>query len=349
MNSSEEAKKYMLRALALARKGFGRTSPNPMVGAVIVKNGKIIGEGYHKRAGTAHAEINAIADAGEKKCAGAILYVTLEPCSTTGSTPPCTKAIIAAKFTKVVIGCLDANPAHAGAALKILKRAGIETVTGVEEEKCRELNIAFFHWIQTGRPLILLKMAMTLDGKIATSTGQSKWITGTKARKRVQKLRKWSDAIMVGGETLRKDKPSLTVRSDKSPDCELRNWLQPERIIVSKSITIEKAAKLLPAGKAPLIVNADTRGEWMKALKKLGGKNITALLVEGGGELAASMLKAGIINKVEFHIAPKILGGKKSRPVIAGIAPASLADAFNLSNVKIKRIGNDICVSGDIE
>jgi len=342
-------KKFMLQALAVAKKGFGRTSPNPMVGAVVVKNGRIIGKGYHKRAGTVHAEINAIADAGEINCRNATLYVTLEPCSTTGRTPPCTEALIAAKFAKVVIGCLDPNPAHAGKAVKILEKAKIETIVGVAEEQCCELNTAFFYWIQTSQPYVLLKMAMTLDGKIATSTGKSKWITGLEARRRVQQLRKWADAIMVGGVTARKDKPSLTVRSSKYPNCALRNWNQPERIIVSHSITVEKAAELLPEGTMPKIVSAKTRSEWLKVLKKLGKQNITALLVEGGGELAASMLTMGVVNEVEFHIAAKILGGKNSRPVIGGASPDSLAETLNLKNVKIKKIGNDICVSGKID
>lgn len=341
-------KQHMLRALSLAKKGFGKTSPNPLVGAVIVKQGKIIGEGYHQRAGTPHAEINAIADAGDKKCRDATLFVTLEPCSTVGRTPPCTDAIIAAKFAKVVIGCLDPNPAHSGAAVKILKNAGMEIIVGIEEPKCRELNDAFFHWIKTARPYVLLKMAMTLDGKIATSSGESKWITGPTARKRVQQLRKWADAIMIGGETARTDKPSLNVRSAKSPDCELRNWPQPERIIASGSLTAEHASRLLPAGKPLIVINAKTRGEWLKTLKKLGKRNITALLVEGGGELAASMLQAGVINKVEFHIAPKILGGKQSRPVVGGADPGSLAEAWNLQNVKVRKLGDDISVSGEL-
>ncbi len=341
-------KKYMLQALTLAKTGLGKTSPNPMVGAVIVKKGHIIGKGYHKRAGTAHAEINAIADAGEENCKGAILYVTLEPCSTTGQTPPCTESVISANFAKVVIGCLDTNPAHAGKAVKIFKKAGIETIVGVEEKKCIELNESFFHWIQTGRPLVLLKMAMTLDGKIATAKGQSQWITGLEARKRVQELRKWADAIMIGGETARKDTPSLTVRSAKTPNCELHNWKQPERIIVSRSLTLKKATELLPTGTVPIIVSAKNRSEWLRVMEKLGKRNITALLVEGGGELAASLLRAGIINKVEFHIASKLLGGKNSRPVIGGVAPDSLADALDLKKVTIKMIGDDICVSGKL-
>lgn len=339
---------YMFRALILAKRGFGKTSPNPMVGAVIVKNGRIIAEGYHKKAGTPHAEINAIAAAGEKQCQGATIFVTLEPCSTTGKTPPCTKAIIAAKFGKVVIGCLDPNPAHAGKAVKILKNAGIETVVGVEEEKCLALNDAFFHWIQTGCPLVWLKMAMTLDGKIATFAGKSKWITGPVARQRVQQLRKWADGILVGGETVRKDKPSLTVRSATSPDCPQANWEQPERIIASYSLTVEKATKLLPEGKKPIIVNAKTRSEWLRELKKLGKKEITALLVEGGGELAASLLQAGVVYKVEFHIAPKILGGKKSRTVIGGISPDSLTESLHLKNVVVKKLGEDISIAGNL-
>lgn len=341
--------KFMLRALALAKRGFGRTSPNPMVGALIVKNGRIIGEGYHHKAGSPHAEINAIDDAGKDACRGATIYVTLEPCSSSGRTPPCTKAIIAAKFAKVIIGCQDPNPSHNGKAVKLLKKAGISTVTGVEEKKCLALNESFFHWIQTGRPLVLLKMAMTIDGKIATAEGKSKWITGPVARRRVQQLRKWADAIMVGSNTLKTDHPSLTVRSTKFPQRELRNWKQPERIVASNSLTATQAAQLLTTGKKPIVVKAETRAQWLRVLKNLGKKDITALLVEGGGELAASVLQAGVVDKVEFHIAPKILGGRKSRPVISGKSPADLSEAMQLKDIKIKKLGDDICISGDIK
>ena len=335
--------KYMRRALCLAKRGFGKTSPNPMVGAVLVKKGRIVGEGWHKKAGTAHAEVNAIASAGNK-AEGSTLYVTLEPCSTTGKTPPCTEAIKSAKIAKVVIGCLDQNPLHSGKALKILEKAGIETVINVEKEKCIELNEAFFHWINTGTPYVILKMAMTLDGKTATAKGESKWITGPAARKSVQKLRKWADAIMVGGETVRKDSPSLNVRNENGDP--LKNWSQPERIVVSRKLTPEKATKAMGEGKTPIIIKAKTPAEWKTNLKKLGNRGITSILVEGGSELASSLLNAGFINKTVFYIAPKILGGKKSRTVISGIDPLSLAEAYDLEDIRVTKVGIDIRVTG---
>ena len=337
--------KYMMRALTLAERGFGKTSPNPMVGAVIVKNGEIIGEGYHKKCGTPHAEVNAI-NSLSKSAEGATIYVTLEPCSTTGRTPPCTEAIIAANIAKVVIGSLDPNPNHAGRAVDILNRAGVETVVGVEEERCSELNKAFFHWIQTGKPYVILKMAMTLDGKTATSNGNSKWITGSEARKSVQKLRQWADAVMVGGETVRADSPSLNVRdSDGNP---MENWQQPLRIVASRSMTTEDAKKIMGSGSTPEIIQADSHEEWHENMEKLGSRNISSLLVEGGSELAASVLEAGIVNEVAFYIAPKILGGKNSRPVIGGRDPISLDEALNLKDSTMEKIGKDFLITGKL-
>jgi diaminohydroxyphosphoribosylaminopyrimidine deaminase/5-amino-6-(5-phosphoribosylamino)uracil reductase len=337
--------KYIKRALTLAKKGFGRTAPNPMVGAVIVRDGIVIGEGWHKQCGGAHAEVNAI-NSASKSTEGATIYVTLEPCSTTGRTPPCTDAIISAKFAKVVIGTLDPNPKHAGRAVKILNNAGIKTVSGIESERCTDLNKAFFHWIQTGTPYVILKMAMTLDGKTATAGGQSKWITGPAARKSVQQLRKWSDAIMVGGETVRADIPSLNVRNSQGNP--LKGWKQPYRIVASRSMTPEIAENLMGSGGKVEIVTAESRDEWGEVLKKLGEKDITALLIEGGSELAGSVIEAEIVNEVAFYIAPKILGGKDSKPVIGGKAPLSLEEAYQLKNQGIRKIGDDILITGKI-
>jgi diaminohydroxyphosphoribosylaminopyrimidine deaminase/5-amino-6-(5-phosphoribosylamino)uracil reductase len=338
-------REYMKRALTLAKKGLGRTSPNPAVGAVIVKNGKIIGEGYHKKAGTSHAEVNAIASAVEST-EGSTIYVTLEPCSTTGKTPPCTDAIITAKFAKVVIATLDPNPNHAGRGVEILNNAGIETIVGLEKSKCIEINKAFFHWIQTKTPYVILKMAMTLDGKIATANGNSKWITGPDARKNVQKLRKWSDAIMVGGGTVRADSPSLNVRNSQGNP--IKNWKQPHRIVASRTMTPEDAGKLMGPGCQPVIISPDSPNEWRKVMKNFGENNITALLIEGGSELAASVIKAGIVNEIAFYIAPKILGGKNSIPVIGGKDPFSLDEALNLQNSKIRKIGDDFLITGEL-
>ena len=340
-------KKYMLVALKQAKKAWGEPSPNPMVGAVIVKDGKIIGKGYHKKAGGPHAEANAIKsvlkDADLKgNLAGSTIYVTLEPCSTFGKTPPCTEAIINAGIQEAVIGCLDPNPSHAGAAVKILEQNGINVTVGVEEEKCLELNEAFFYWIVHKKPFVLLKMAMTLDGKIATESGSSQWITGLQARKRVQKLRKWADAILIGGKTARIDSPSLTVRNQKNEL--LKNWNQPHRLIASSSMTQHELDEIFPNGAE--LIKADKLSDWNDIMSRLESKNITSLLVEGGGELAAHLLKAGIVNKVEFHIAPKILTGRNSRPVVGGTNPISLDEALKLKKVKISRYGSDIVVSG---
>jgi diaminohydroxyphosphoribosylaminopyrimidine deaminase / 5-amino-6-(5-phosphoribosylamino)uracil reductase len=340
--------KLMLKALRLAHKAWGRTSPNPMVGAVIVKNGKIIGEGYHKKAGDLHAEINAINSVydafsnAEEILAGSSIYVTLEPCSTYGRTPPCTEAIIKNKIAKVVIGSLDPNPKHAGAAVRILQSKGIQVFFGVEEKKCRELNEAFFYWIVNKKPFVLLKMAMTLDGKIATEEGDSKWITGTVARKRVQYLRKWADAILVGGETARTDKPSLTVRDSNNKI--IKSWKQPLRLIASS--TLQKYDVNFAEKTNTEVINAKSLSDWESVFDDLGAKNITSILVEGGGELASSLLKYGLINKVEFHIAPKILCGRNSRPVIGGVNPMSLAESHNLKNIIVKKLGDDISISG---
>ncbi|MDD5597346.1 MAG: bifunctional diaminohydroxyphosphoribosylaminopyrimidine deaminase/5-amino-6-(5-phosphoribosylamino)uracil reductase RibD [Victivallaceae bacterium] len=334
------AKKYMREALRLAEKAWGRTSPNPMVGAVIVKNDKVIGRGYHQRAGEAHAEINALKDAGEKT-RGADIYVTLEPCSTFGKTPPCTQAIIDAGIKRVFVGSVDPNPAHAGKGLQVLEAAGIETVSGIEKEACDKLNEAFFKWITSKKPFVILKMAMTLDGKIATADGESKWITGPAARQRVQRLRKWCDAIMVGGETVRRDRPGLIVR-DAGPD-----WRQPLKLIATLTMKDKDLLEYFPDGSARAVSPYSPR-EWHKLMHGLGRENITAVLIEGGGELAAAALNAGIVDKVEFHVAPKILGGKDSRSVIGGENPLSLDQAKYLRDYKLEIAGDDIIISGYI-
>jgi diaminohydroxyphosphoribosylaminopyrimidine deaminase/5-amino-6-(5-phosphoribosylamino)uracil reductase len=331
----------MLTAVALAEKAWGQTSPNPLVGAVVVKDDKIIGQGYHHRAGDPHAEVNALTDAGDA-ARDADIYVTLEPCSTFGRTPPCTQAIINAGIKKVFIGSVDPNPAHAGKAVEILENAGIETNCGIEKDACNKLNETFFHWITTKKPFVILKMAMTLDGKIATAEGKSKWITGPDARQRVQRLRQWCDAIMVGGETVRKDSPGLIVREAGN------DWKQPLKLIATRSMNNNDLLEYFPDGSARAIC-PESSDAWQSLLAKLGENNITALLVEGGGELAAEVLNAGIVNKIEFHIAPKILGGKDSRPVVGGKNPLSLDEAHMLKNYKLETAGNDIIVSGYVK
>ena len=336
--------KFMLEALALARMGWGLTSPNPMVGAVIVRDGEIIGRGYHCKAGEPHAEINALIDVEKHglDAKGATIYVTLEPCSTVGRTPACTDAIRAAGISRVVIGSLDPNPKHAGRGVQLLEEAGIQVTVGVERAACGEINRPFFKWITTGRPFVILKMAMTLDGKIATADGESKWITGPDARRRVQQLRRLSDAIMVGGETVRQDRPLLTVREPDSWPC------QPLRLIASRSMDEEEHEEYFPDGNAEL-VRLESEEDWGRLLDELGKREITCLLIEGGGELAASALQAWAVDYVEFHIAPKLLGGRDSRPVLGGDNPDSMALAQQLHRVKVTHYGEDIAISGYLE
>lgn len=329
---------YMRQALALARQAWGMTSPNPLVGALIVRDGQIIGRGYHHRAGEPHAEVNALRDAVD--AAGATAYVTLEPCCTHGRTPPCTEALIRAGVSRVVVGSSDPNPRHAGKGIEILRQAGIEVLTGVEQAACDRLNESFFKWIVTGQPFVLLKMAMTLDGKIATAGGDSQWVTGPTARERVQYLRQWADAVMVGGETVRRDRPGLTVRN-------IPDWpRQPRRLVVSRSLTPETAAELMAPGPTPEVLAPSSPTEWQEALSRLGREQVTAILVEGGGELAGTLLQAGVVDKVEFHLAPKILGGTHSRPVVGGTDPLKLSEALALRDLTVEPLGDDFMLTG---
>ena len=335
---------WMQRAIEQAKLGFGLTSPNPIVGAVVVNDGQLIGQGYHHKAGTPHAEPNALDDAlrnAPDAVKGATLYVTLEPCSTYGRTPPCTKRIIEEGISRVVIGALDRNPLYCGVAVKILQEAGIAVQTGVLADECEKMNESFFWWITQKKPFVLLKMAMTLDGRIATVSGSSQWITGSAARDKVQEMRRWADAIMVGGATVLADNPSLTVRSPA-------NWpRQPKRFVWSSRKQLPPDCKLLTDGNPPPeLVKPVSPEEWEQFLLELGKRKITALLLEGGGELAAAALHAGAVNKVAFFVAPKILGGRNARPVVGGIDALSLDDALPLDNFQAEPIGNDILLTG---
>ncbi|NOY80135.1 MAG: bifunctional diaminohydroxyphosphoribosylaminopyrimidine deaminase/5-amino-6-(5-phosphoribosylamino)uracil reductase RibD [Kiritimatiellaeota bacterium] len=330
----------MRLALRLARRSWGRTSPNPMVGAVVVRDGLEAGRGRHRVAGGPHAEPAALAAAGDL-ARGATLYVTLEPCSTHGRTPPCTEAILAAGIRRVVIGGLDPNPKHAGRGAELLRRNGIEVRVGVLQAACERLNEAFFHWIVTGRPFVILKMAMTLDGKIATASGASRWITGEQARRDVQRLRQWADAIMVGAETVRRDDPELTVRTP-------RNWpRQPRKLVWSRRGALPRNYRIWQdPGNPPEFVTLRHSAAWLDFLGSLGSQDVTALLLEGGGELAGAALRAGAVNEIVFYVAPKILGGRGSRPVVGGPDPDTLAAALVLRDVTVKRLGDDLRVCG---
>ena len=350
-----------------------------MVGAVLVKGGKIIGRGWHRRAGLPHAEIEALRDAQKRghNPRGATLYVTLEPCCTHGRTPPCTDAIIAAGIKRVVIGATDPNPKHAGKGFKILQRAGIKVVRGILAEECAKLNETFNHWIVHRTPFVTVKAAMTLDGKIATARGESKWITGEMARARGMRLRQGSDAILVGINTILADDPSLTARSQKSEVRSQNQNLRLRRIILDSLARTPLTAKIVsdefaalttivvsriapkkrvaalakkvnviiaPAANSKLKIRISKLDlHWL--LKKLGAENVTSLLVEGGGEVNASFLFGGLARRVEFFYAPKILGGRASRKGVAGEGAKSLGEVIQLRDIEWKRLGPDLLLT----
>jgi len=351
-----------------------------MVGAVLAKSGQVIGRGWHRRAGGPHAEIEALSDAHKRghDPRGAILYVTLEPCCTQGRTPPCTEAIIAAGVQCVVVGAVDPNPEHSGRGFRILRRAGIEVVHGVLAAECARLNEAFNHWMIHRTPFVTVKAAMTLDGKIATASGESKWISGQKARAYGMKLRRSSDAILVGINTILQDDPSLTFRrgpiskvSHQPPglrriilDSLARTPLTAKvvsdehaaltTIVVSKTApksrvaALAKRVKILiaPAAKVQRS-RRDTPARidlrWL--LRRLGAEKVTSLLVEGGGEVNASFLLGGFAQRVVFFYAPKILGGRDARKGVAGDGVKSLSEVIQLREIGWRRLGSDLLLT----
>lgn len=288
---------FMRRALALAKRGEGLTRPNPPVGAVLVQNGKIIAEGFHKKAGLDHAE-RACLKSAISNLKSATLYVTLEPCSTTGRTPPCTDLILERGIRRVVIGCKDPNPLHAGRGIRILRRAGVDVITGVCRAEAETLIAPFAKRILTGMPYVTLKLASTIDGRIADASGESKWITGPQARAKVQELRRSADAIMAGAGTVRADNPSLLPRPAKGR--------APWRVVVGSA---------LPAGARVLTDEAADRtwvmtGPLKKILRELGKRGVMHVLCEGGGELAGSLVRSGLVDEFVFFVAPALLGGE---------------------------------------
>ncbi len=351
---------FIKRTITLAARARGKTSPNPMVGALIVKNGKIVSEGYHKKPGTPHAEVIAI-DKAKENTRGSILYVNLEPCCHTDKvTPPCTPKIISSGIKKVVISMKDPNPKVSGKGVLELKKAGIEVITGVLEEKARQLNESYIKYIMTGLPFVILKVAMTLDGKIATPEGESKWITGEKARRMVHRLRSSVDAVMTAIGTVRADNPILTARikGGRNPkriviDPALRiplnsNVLKvpPETIIVTATIN-KKAKYLLNIGIKLIFIKEKLKLRWL--LKKLGEMEISSVLIEGGSKLNAYSLADGIVDKVMFYIAPKIIGGKRSFPAVGGESFRHLKEAYRLINLRTRKIGEDFLIEGYIK
>jgi diaminohydroxyphosphoribosylaminopyrimidine deaminase/5-amino-6-(5-phosphoribosylamino)uracil reductase len=349
---------YMLRAIELAKKGRGFTNPNPMVGAVIVKDGRIIGEGYHERCGELHAERNAIASLTES-AEGATLYVTLEPCCHYGKTPPCTEAILDQKIARVVIGSRDPNPLVAGKGAEILRNAGVRVEEDFMRGECDALNPVFFHFITKKVPYVVMKYAMTADGKIAARTGDSKWITGEKAREKVQEMRHAYTGIMVGIGTVLADDPMLNVRipGKKSPvriicDSSLRIPMDSgivksakkyRTIVAYAGENAEKLEQLRNAGVETISV-PDVHGQvdLKKLMEYLGEQGIDSILLEGGGTLNESALAAGIVNEVCAFIAPKIFGGTDAKTPVAGTGVAHPSEAVMLTLKDTEKIGDDL-------
>ena len=354
---------YMKRAIELAKLGEGKVNPNPLVGAVIVKNGKIIGEGYHKYFGGNHAEIEAINNATED-VRGADIYVTLEPCAHYGKTPPCAEAIVKMGFKNVYIGSKDPNTLVSGKGIEIIKNAGINVVCGVMEDECTKLNEVFFKYIQEKTPFVVMKFATTLDGKISTVTGQSKWISNDYSREYVHKLRNSLMGIMVGINTVIKDNPSLTARIDDG-----RN---PIRIIVDSKLRIPENSKVLDTSNGRCIIAVSENFDKKKAkeleekgveiivsgkervnLKKLmiilGSMGIDSILLEGGGELNFSALEEGIVDKVIAFISPKIFGGNTSKTSVGGLGIEDINKSFKLRDLSFSDMKGDIMITGYIE
>lgn len=349
---------YMNHAIRLAKQGLGWTNPNPIVGAVIVKEGKIIGEGYHARYGELHAERNAIHSLTES-AQGATMYVTLEPCCHYGKTPPCTEAILEQGIRRVVIGSRDPNPNVAGKGAALLKASGIIVEEGLMQEECDRLNRVFFHYITAGTPYVVMKYAMTLDGKIATHTGASQWITGEKARNQVQNMRHQYMGILAGIGTVLKDDPMLNVRLEgkKSPvriicDSHLRIPLdskicqtsrQYPTLVACGAENKEAAAKLEELGIEVISVpDPQGRVDLKRLMEELGRRNIDSVLIEGGGELNESALRAGIVQEIKVFVAPKLFGGSAARSPVSGPGVALPDDAWNVTLENISSIGEDL-------
>lgn len=356
-------------ALDLARKGQGYTSPNPMVGAVIVKNGEIVGRGFHQSAGTAHAEVIAIEDAGAA-AENATLYVTLEPCNHTGRTPPCTKKIMEAGIKRVVVAMADPNPHVRGGGMRYLSARGVDITPGILEAEAQRLNEVFVKFIRTKHPFVILKCAATLDGQLASRTGDSKWVTGATARQYVHRLRHAVDAIMVGIGTVKMDNPRLTTRIDGE------DGRDPVRIVLDTHLSIPETSKVIQQRSRAdtLVVTGEVSSDPERVKKKafleeagvrvvevavtkdgidlealmtfLGVRAITSILIEGGGQVIASSLAAGIVDKIAFFYAPKIYGGNDGVSICSGKGPARMRDALPVRDLTLQRFGDDILIEG---
>ncbi len=371
MKSSARDLRYMTLAFRLAEKGRGFTSPNPMVGAVVVTRGQIVGQGSHRKAGGPHAEVIALSQAGSR-AKGGTLYVTLEPCSHLKKrTPPCVPLIVKAGVRRVVVAMVDPNPQVKGSGLAQLKRADMKVEVGCGEAEARQLNEAYVHWVQTGRPFTILKAGMTLDGKIATASGESQWITDEAARAQAHQLRAGVDAILVGIGTVLRDNPTLTARNSSDP---LRVVLrQPLRIVVDSRLRIPLKAAVLEHQQAAHTLIATTAAASTRKIGLLKGKGIdvlvlpklgdhvslptlwtrlgqlgvTTLLVEGGSEINAAVLRGQLAQRLMCYVAPLLLGGQDAKGLFGGRLPRRLQDAVPLKNLRIESVGRDMLIQAD--
>ncbi len=366
MNSTIDSK-FMRLALREARKGIGRTSPNPCVGAVIVQDGTVLSRGYHKKAGTPHAEINALRKAGNK-ARGATMYVTLEPCNHTGRTPPCSHAVAVAGIKRVVVGMGDPNPLVSGSGINYLREKGIEVLSGVLEKECLELNLPFIKHITTGRPFVVMKAGMSLDGRLSYQKGKPGQMTGEKSLHRLHGLRNSLDAILIGSGTITADNPSLTTRLgsrgrdplrvilDSSLQLSLESKIlhlessAPTLLFCSQSADEEKIARLTQLdGVLVQPIGADKEGmlDLNDVLDNLGEMGICSLLVEGGGTIHSNFLRNGLVDRVMLFVAP-LFAGSEGTPLLSDFTVNNRAKAPELRNVSYKRCGNDLLIQGDL-
>jgi diaminohydroxyphosphoribosylaminopyrimidine deaminase/5-amino-6-(5-phosphoribosylamino)uracil reductase len=357
--------KWMKRALRLAEKGRGRTSPNPMVGAILVKDDKLVGEGYHAKAGEAHAEIIALQRAREE-ARGAILYLNLEPCTHYGKTPPCAPQVVEAGVKRVVVGMEDPNPLVKGKGIEILRSAGLDVEVGILDKECRRLNEAFCKYILKKEPFVILKAAATLDGKIATRNGDSKWISGETSRRFLHKLRSQVDGVLVGIGTVLKDDPLLTAR--------VRGGRDPYRIVLDSRLKISEAARVIGTLPSKAIVattelapedkierlgkrgariltldSKEGRVNLKSCLSKLGEIGMMSLLVEGGSQVNGSFLDEGLIDKLLLFLSPKLIGDNQALGIFGGSGVSNLQEAIPLKEINARRIGEDILLEGYLE
>ena len=363
---------YMAQALRLAAKGQSTVSPNPMVGALVVRHGRIVGEGFHRGPGHPHAEILAIRQAGSR-AKRATLYVTLEPCCHLKKrTAPCVPAVVRSGVSRVVIAMRDPNPSVMGKGVAVLRRAGISVTIGVAREQAEELNIAYTHWIKTKRPFVTLKAGTSLDGQIATASGESRWITGESSRRDAHRLRAQMDAVLVGVGTVLSDDPALTARI--GPRLNRLAPRQPLRIVVDSRLRIPAKARILGrqnVAKTIVAMTDSAPGARRSVLEKrgietivlptvkgrislpallneLGRRGITCVILEGGSELNGAMLRAKLVQRVRLYLAPVLLGGSESKGLLGGISPARLNQAVALRRIRMRSIGSDILVEGDV-